>query len=67
MTSAIRKGVIVSLSIKSTLGGICRLRNPWGERQVSVVQGDREVKSLSGSLFEFETDAGESFVFAVTE
>ncbi|WP_156889653.1 glycosyl hydrolase family 95 catalytic domain-containing protein [Paenibacillus harenae] len=67
VTSSIRNGVIVSLSIESTLGGICRLRNPWGERQVSVKNGDRESKIFSGSLLEFETLAGEAFNFIEME
>lgn len=59
VTSTIRKGKIVTLSIRSTLGGICRVRNPWGEQQVSVKQGDLDVMMFNSSLLEFDTVAGE--------
>jgi hypothetical protein len=65
VTSAIRKGVIESVSIESTLGGTCRLRNPWGDREVAVFQGDLETMALQGTLLEFDTNKGVTFTVTV--
>ncbi|WP_051620707.1 glycosyl hydrolase family 95 catalytic domain-containing protein [Paenibacillus sp. UNC451MF] len=65
VTSAILKGVIDSISIESTLGGICRLRNPWGDKKIAIVHEDQKEITLLGSLIEFETYRGATYSIAV--
>ncbi|WP_248926177.1 glycosyl hydrolase family 95 catalytic domain-containing protein [Paenibacillus hamazuiensis] len=57
VTSERRGGEIPYVEIESTLGGICRIRNPWGERQVIVRRGD-ETSTINGSLLEIDTEKG---------
>ncbi|MBW7456330.1 hypothetical protein ACFOLF_00715 [Paenibacillus sepulcri] len=59
VTSAIRSGSIPFVKINSTLGGSCRIRNPWGETEVSLRKADGKNRALKGSLLEFDTQKGE--------
>jgi hypothetical protein len=63
--SAIKKGRIEFVEIKSQLGGKCRLRNPWPGRQVTLYRNQEKWKDLNGSLLEFETVKGQTFVVVV--
>lgn len=55
VSSSMQKGQIEFVRIQSQYGGVCRLRNPWGSRDVSVFRDDRLSESLSGSLLEIDT------------
>lgn len=62
MTSAMRQGEIEFVEVQSQLGGECRLRNPWGETEMTLYRDGRKSESLTGSLFKFSTGQGESIV-----
>ncbi|MEK3916740.1 glycoside hydrolase family 95-like protein [Paenibacillus sp. FSL H7-0331] len=66
VTSEICKGVIEFVKIESTLGGKCRLRNPWGERELVVHQGDHVQMVSKASLLEFDTDKGTTYTVAIS-
>ncbi|MEC0240305.1 hypothetical protein P4H66_10635 [Paenibacillus dokdonensis] len=55
VTSEIHSGVIPYVNISSTLGGICRVRNPWGEAEVSLNNAAGRELILKGSLLVFDT------------
>jgi hypothetical protein len=64
--SAVRagEGRIEDVRILSTLGGACRMANPWTGRQVRVEDGRgraRELLEATASHVAFETQAGESY------
>ncbi|TDF92782.1 glycosyl hydrolase family 95 catalytic domain-containing protein [Paenibacillus piri] len=61
VTSAIRKRVIELVSIESMLGGTCRLRNPWGNREVAVYRDNDEIMRSVDSLIEFHTDKNTAY------
>jgi len=59
VTSARRQGTIPCVKINSTLGGVCRLRNPWGEQAVRISGAGEQSVLCSGSLLQFETSPGD--------
>ncbi|MET3546913.1 hypothetical protein ABID47_003529 [Paenibacillus favisporus] len=59
--SAVQGGDIPYVRITSSLGGICRIRNPWGEGEVRLQKVGGEVHMLEGSLLQFETELGDEF------
>ncbi|MWV42810.1 glycoside hydrolase [Paenibacillus sp. HJL G12] len=61
VASAIQSGIIPYVKITSTLGGMCRVRNPWGEADVFLQNAEGEKKVMKGSLLEFNTLKGEEF------
>ena len=62
VTSSMQKGQIEFVEIKSQLGGECRLRNPWGEAEVTLYRDGRKWKNMMGSLLKFETRKNQVFV-----
>ncbi|WP_442952372.1 glycosyl hydrolase family 95 catalytic domain-containing protein [Paenibacillus sp. UNC451MF] len=61
VTSSIREGVVSIVKICSTIGGTCRVRNPWGEAEVNLIQAGNQTVTLTGSLLVFNTHAGNEF------
>jgi hypothetical protein len=59
VTSAMTKGKVDFVKIESRSGGDCRLRNPWGESEVTLNRHERKVESMRGSLLTFPTAKGE--------
>ena len=51
------RGETVSLQIQSTVGGVCRIANPWHRNRV-VIASIRRTRSRRGNTLDFETDAG---------
>jgi hypothetical protein len=64
-TSSVKKGQIEFVEVRSQLGGVCRLRNPWPGGQVTLYRNQEKWKDLNGSLLEFETVKGQTFVVVV--
>ncbi len=63
VTSAIKQGHIPFVEIQSARGGVCRIRNPWGEAQkVRVWRNGQAKETLTGALLTLETAAGEDLV-----
>jgi hypothetical protein len=62
VTSAINKGQVEFIEIRSQLGGECRLRNIWGQGDVTLYRAGRKSESLKGSLLNFNTIKGEDIV-----
>lgn len=61
-SSSIQNGKIAFVRIKSQAGGMCRLRNPWNERDIRIYKNGKLWKSMKGSLITFNTDKGDDFV-----
>ncbi|MCZ8517178.1 hypothetical protein O9H85_33490 [Paenibacillus filicis] len=61
ITSEICDGEIGYIRIESTLGGICRIRNPWSEEELTLIPETGTVSIHSGSLVEFATAEGDEF------
>lgn len=59
VTSQLRDGVIHFVQINSTLGGLCRIRNPWGDALVSLHKFAHKIRTINGTLLEFETEPGD--------
>lgn len=55
VTSSFSEGKVIFLRIRSTLGGQCRIRNPWGEAAVKLTHADSQNSVLKGSLLTFDT------------
>ena len=62
VTSSVKKGRIEFVEIESQLGGQCRLRNPWPGAEVTLYRNQEKWKDSNGSLLEFETVKGQTFV-----
>ncbi|MBI4875526.1 MAG: glycoside hydrolase, partial [Acidobacteria bacterium] len=59
VTAEIENGRVRSVELLSQAGAECRLRNPWGESEVTLRRDGREAEKLTGSLVRFATRAGE--------
>jgi hypothetical protein len=46
----------------SQSGAECRLRNPWGDSQITVYREGWKTESLNGPLVRFQTRKGENIV-----
>jgi hypothetical protein len=62
VTSAIHKGQVEFIEIRSQFGGECRLRNIWGQGDVTLYRAGRKSESLKGSVLNFNTIKGEDIV-----
>lgn len=62
VTSSIERGRIGFVELESQAGSECRLRNPWGEREVTLYRDGKKSESLRGSLLRFSTRKGERVV-----
>ncbi|MGH7456362.1 MAG: glycoside hydrolase family 95-like protein, partial [bacterium] len=62
VTSSLQKEAIEFVEIVSQLGGECRLRNPWPDREVTFYRNDKSAENLKGSLLQFKTGRGENIV-----
>ena len=62
MTSSIERGRIIFVELESQAGSECRLRNPWGESEVTLYRDDKKSENLQGSLLRFPTRKGERVV-----
>ncbi|MBP8261228.1 MAG: glycoside hydrolase N-terminal domain-containing protein [Verrucomicrobia bacterium] len=60
VSSAMRKGTVPFVEIQSQRGGVCRLRNPWAEGEVSLYRSGKKAESLTGPLLQFDTRKGET-------
>lgn len=53
---------VTRLQVQSTLGGVCRLQNPWPGQKVEVKQGRKTVAVTSqGDVWQFDTRPGETY------
>jgi hypothetical protein len=62
VTSAMHKGEIEFVELKSQLGGECRLRNPWPEKEVALYRDGHKAENVKGALLNFKTRRGENIV-----
>jgi hypothetical protein len=62
VSSAISRGRVEFVEIQSQLGGECRLRNPWGEGNVTLLRGGGKSEVLDGSLLKFSTRETEDII-----
>jgi hypothetical protein len=62
VTSSIERGRIGFVELESQAGAECRLRNPWGEDEVTLYRDGKKSESLKGSLLRFPTRKGERVV-----
>ena len=66
VTSSIERGRIGFVEMESQAGAECRLRNPWGESEVTLYRDGRKSEILRGSLLQFPTRKGERVVVVVS-
>lgn len=59
------KGEPTYVSIQSTVGGHCRIANPWPRKRVLITSIGHKWASR-GNLLEFETLAGKEYLFSVS-
>ncbi|HTW94537.1 MAG TPA: hypothetical protein VMD30_07080, partial [Tepidisphaeraceae bacterium] len=57
VTAAIHQGTITQFQITSTVGGICRVHDPWPS--AIVYRNGQRAETLSGGLIAFTTSPGE--------
>ena len=62
VTSATRRGQVEFVELLSQAGGECRLRNPWGETEVTLYRNGKSAEDLKGSLLTFPTAKAERIV-----
>jgi len=62
VTSAMRGGTIEFVELRSQAGGECGVRNPWGEKAVTLYRDGRRAEELNRSLLAFSTAKGETIV-----
>jgi hypothetical protein len=62
VTSSIRGGTVEFVELESQAGAECRLRNPWGEFEVTLYRDGARSESLRGALLQFATRKGERIV-----
>ena len=66
VTSSMQRGRIGFVELESQAGGECRLRNPWGENEVTLYRDGKKSENLKGSLLRFPTRKGERIVAVVS-
>jgi hypothetical protein len=66
VTSSIEHGRIGFVELESQAGGECRLRNPWGESEVTIYRDGKKSETQQGSLLRFPTLKGERIVVVVS-
>ena len=66
VSSAMRKGEIGFVELEARNGGECRLRNPWGEAEVTLYRDGQKVEELGGSMLKFGTAKGERIIVVKT-
>jgi hypothetical protein len=62
ISSAHQNGTIPLVEIQSQTGGVCRLQNPWADKNVTLHRNGKQAEDLSGSLLVFPTVKGETIV-----
>jgi hypothetical protein len=62
VSSSIRNGRVEFVELVSQSGAECRLRNPWGDSQITVYREGWKTESLNGPLVRFQTRKGENIV-----
>jgi glycosyl hydrolase family 95 len=66
VTSSIERGRIGFVELESQTGGECRLRNPWGDSEVTFYRDGKQSEKHRGSLLRFPTRKGERIVVVVS-
>jgi hypothetical protein len=59
VSSSVKNGEVSFVEINSQLGGICRIRNPWSGKTISLYRNGVKTEDLTGSLISFSTSIGE--------
>lgn len=62
VSSAIEKGKINFVQIRSQAGGECRLRNAWNNADVTLYRDGIKHEDISGDILRFSTKKGETTV-----
>lgn len=61
VSSRLHAGEVLYVRIASERGGLCRLRNPWGDTTVTVASSNATVR-LGGETIEFATEPGAQYL-----
>jgi len=67
VTSSMRGGRIEFVELSSQAGGVCRLRNPWGEAEVTLYRDNKKSEQMKGSLLKIPTGKGENVVVVLRD
>ncbi len=60
VTASIKNGEIGDVTIKSQIGGDCRIKNPWPADSLSLLKEGEKVEKLSGDILTFSMTKGET-------
>jgi hypothetical protein len=63
VTASHQQGQIELVEIRSQAGAICRARNPWPGKSVTVYRNGKKWKDLKGELLSFPTQKNDRYVF----
>lgn len=55
VSAARQNGVVGAVNVASTVGGRCRLRNPWGQARLVVTVAGKQLVRAGGREIEFDT------------
>jgi hypothetical protein len=64
VSSALRNGQVQPVVIESEQGRVCRIRNPWPGKVVSVHRAKRAAETMTGEDIVLKTERGERLVLA---
>jgi hypothetical protein len=63
VSAEVLEGKVRYIAVRSLVGGLCRLVNPWGEgATVRILDGRQTLAEVSGPILAFETVAGGTYL-----
>ncbi len=64
VSSQIKNGQVQWVAIKSLLGNLCEVKNPWGTEQVYIFRDDSITQSASEDIISFDTAEGNTYILS---
>ena len=64
VSSAMEKGNIPFVQLESLAGNECRVRNPWGNANLTLYRNGKRAEDVSGALLRINTTKGETITLA---
>lgn len=62
VSSSFQKGMIESVEVESQAGAVCRIRNPWPGKEVTLYRNNKKWKTLKDDLLVFSTEKNDRFM-----
>ena len=64
VSSEIKNGLVQWVAIKSLLGNLCEVKNPWGTEQVYIFRDDSVTQSAGQETVSFDTVEGNTYILS---